>query len=289
LPVPWKSRLAVAKESRASYAGERPAKHAKHTKRGSRSPFASFRVFRGHQSSSASVSDPWAAATAHLIKADPILAKIIREVGPCRLKRQKGGFAHLAQAIVNQQLSKAAADSIMKRLIAVAGSKHLTAESFQALSDKALKTAGISARKIGYLRDLAGKVIAGQLDFRRLPRLSDLPAASVAAQAGEEVIRELTQVKGIGRWTADLPVPCLSVNRQARQTGMYLIFVLCRPDVLPLDDTALRSSIADLYRLKTEGNVATIAATGDPWRPFRTVASWYLWSWRNGVSENARG
>jgi DNA-3-methyladenine glycosylase II len=147
----------------------------------------------------------------------------------------------------NQQLSKAAADSIMKRLVAVAGNRHLTAESFQAVSDKALKTAGISARRIAhaetelpsegglalrslgegeYLRDLADKVLSGQLDFHRLPRLSD-----------EEVIRELTQVKGIGRWTAE----------------MYLIFVLCRPDVLPLDDTALRSSIADHVGVKVRG------------------------------------
>jgi len=292
--------LAVAKESPATYSGESPAKHAKHTKKGSLSPFASFRVFRGQTSPSS--SDPWAAATAHLIKADPILAKIIREVGPCRLKRQKGGFAHLAQAIVNQQLSKAAADSIMKRLVALAGGKPLAPEMFciprevarsptqqsrgahetrqthekekaspvsrpfayfagssplrsPVLSDKALKTAGISARKTACLRDLAGKVIAGQLDFHRLPRMSD-----------DEVIRELTQVKGIGRWTAE----------------MYLIFVLCRPDVLPLDDTALCSAIAGLYRLKEKGDGASMAAIGDSWRPYRTAASWYLWSWRNG-------
>jgi DNA-3-methyladenine glycosylase II len=184
-------------------------------------------------------------------------AKIIRAIGPCRLKRQKGGFAHFAQAILNQQLSKAAADSIMKRLVALAGNKRLTAGSLQALSDKALKSTGVSARKIAYLRDLAEKVLSGQIDFRRLPHLSD-----------EEVIRELTHIKGIGRWSAE----------------MYLIFVLCRPDVLPLDDTALCAAIANLYRLKEGCDRATIAAIGDAWHPHRTAVSWYLWAWRNRIS-----
>ena len=243
--------LARAKESRATYSpgGTRSVASGR-----------SARV-RGGTGSIPSASDPWSAATVHLIKADPTLAKIIREIGPCRLKRQKGGFAHLAQAVVNQQRSKTAADAIMKRLVALAGDKHLTAESLHALSDKALKSAGISARKIGYLRDLAERVLSGQLDFHRLARLSD-----------EEVIRELSQVKGIGRWTAE----------------MYLIFVLCRPDVLPLDDTALCSAIADLYRLKEKGDGASIAAMGETWRPYRTAASWYLWSWRNEASKGTR-
>jgi adenine-specific DNA-methyltransferase len=212
----------------------------------------------GHSSAgtsiAASASDPWASAIAHLIKADPILAKIIRDVGPCRLKRQKGGFAHLAQAIVNQQLSKAAADAIMKRLVALPGNKRVTAESLQTLSDAAIKSAGVSVRKIAYLRDLAGNVLTGQLDFRRLPHLSD-----------EEVIRELTEVKGIGRWTAE----------------MYLIFVLGRPDVLPLDDTALRAAIGSIYQLKESTDRSGVTAIADSWRPYRTIACWYLWSRRN--------
>jgi DNA-3-methyladenine glycosylase II len=107
-----------------------------------------------------------------------------------------------------------------------------------------------------------GEVVLTQtLNFHRLPRLSD-----------DDVIRQLTQVKGIGRWTAE----------------MYLIFVLCRPDVLPLDDSALSSAIADSYRLKEKTDAATIAAIGDAWRPFRTVASWYLWSQRNLDSRGTR-
>jgi adenine-specific DNA-methyltransferase len=197
----------------------------------------------------------WPTATKHLITVDPILAKIIRDVGPCRLTKQTGGFAHLAQAIINQQLSKSAADAIFKRLRALAENKHLSAHSLQTLPDKALKSVGVSARKIAYLRDLADKVNSAQLDFHRLPRLSD-----------EEVISVLTQVKGIGRWTAE----------------MYLIFVLGRSDVLPLDDTALRSAICDAYQLKDKDDGASIAAIGDLWRPHRTLACWYLWSWRNG-------
>lgn len=126
-------------------------------------------------------------------------AKIIREVGPGRFKRQKGGFAHLAQAIVNQQLYKGATDSIMNCLIVLVGNKHLTAESLQALSDKALKSAGISARKIAYLRDIGDNVLEGKLDFHCLPSLSD-----------EDVIRELIQSKGIDKWKAEI----------------YLIFIL---------------------------------------------------------------
>ena len=244
--------LAMAKESRAAYSGEAPAKHAKTREKGP--PFTSFRVFRGQSSEALSATDPWAAATAHLIKADPILAKIIREIGPCRLKRQKGGFAHLAQAIINQQLSKNAADAIMKRLLALVGNKHLTAESLRAMPDKALRSAGVSARKISYLRNLANKVLTGQLDFHRLPRLSD-----------EEVIAELTQVKGIGRWTAE----------------MYLIFVLGRPDVLPLDDNALRSAMTQYYSLKADRDSQEFVVLAEKWRPFRAVACWYLWGWRN--------
>lgn len=219
--------LAVAKEERGTYSKKKPVPCA-------------------------SDADPWSAAIAHLIKADPILAKIIREIGPCRLKRQKGGFVHLAQAIINQQLSKAAADAIIKRLVALARNKNLTAESLQGLTDKALKSVGVSGRKIACLRGLADNVGSGQLDFRRLPRLSD-----------EEVIRELTHVKGIGRWTAE----------------MYLIFVLGRPDVLPLDDTALRAAICGIYQLKEDGWGDRIARINEMWRPYRTIGSWYLWAW----------
>jgi len=138
--------------------------------------------------------------------------------------------------------------------MALIGNRLLTAESFQALSDKALKTVGISARKIAYLRDLADKVISDRIDFRRLGRLSD-----------DEVIRRITCVKGIGRWTAE----------------MYLIFVLCRPDVLPLDDSALRSAIRAIGLWQVGDSDESVHTIAESWRPFRSIACWYLWTAKN--------
>lgn len=235
--------LVVAKERQAEYSVKESVRSA--------------RRHSGRTTSVTSVADhdTWSAATVQLIKADSILAKIIRANGPCRLTKQTGGFAHLAHAIINQQLSKHAADAILKRVLNLVDNKRLTVETFQTMPDEALKTAGVSTRKIAYLRDLADKVHSRQLDFDRLSHLSD-----------EEVIHELTRVNGIGRWTAE----------------MYLIFVLNRTDVLPMDDTALCSAIRDLYRLKEKSDTAAITVIGDSWRPHRTLACWHIWAWRNG-------
>jgi DNA-3-methyladenine glycosylase II len=188
----------------------------------------------------------YSAAIAHLRAADPTLAGVIDGVGPCLLAPTGHRFATLVDAIVSQQISVKAAETIMARLTAVVG--ELTPAAILATSDEALRGAGLSGQKTRYLRDLAGHAAAGALD--QLPGLND--DAAIAA---------LTAIKGIGRWTAEI----------------YLLFALGRPDVLPADDLGLRYAVQQFYGFDAPPPAAAVRATGETWRPYRSVASWYLW------------
>src|ERR1700733_13052444 len=157
-------------------------------------------------------------AVNHLKKCDPVLCAIIQRVGPCRMEFGVPEFASLAEAIVYQQLNGKAAVTIFNRFVAVAGDP-LTPQGILNLSDEQLRGVGLSKQKSSYLKDLAAKTSAGLLDFTRLPKLSD-----------EEVIQQLTQVKGIGEWTAH----------------MFLIFSLRRPNVLPTGDYGVQMAVKKL-------------------------------------------
>jgi DNA-3-methyladenine glycosylase II len=185
----------------------------------------------------------------HLSAVDPTLAALIRRVGPIEQRLETAAYSSLASAIVAQQLSDAAAATIWKRLVAALGGDPTPAHVLSA-EDETLRGAGLSRGKVAFLRDLAHRVADGSLDLAHVATLPD-----------EDVITALTAVKGIGRWTAE----------------MFLIFSLGRPDVLAVDDGALRATVAWLYDLNGEDERAAIARIGAPWAPYRTCASLYLW------------
>jgi len=199
-------------------------------------------------------------ATLHLRKACPKMSEIIERVGPCRIAFREPVFDTLVRSIVYQQLSGKAAATIFGRLSdAVANSKgELTPRGLLKLTPEEARALGLSQQKYRYLRDLAERSVARQVDFAKLPGLSD-----------EDVIAHLTQVKGVGVWTAH----------------MFLIFALRRPDVLPTGDLGVRTAIKrawGLEALPTPEEMETIAAA---WKPYRSFASWYLWRSLDGPAE----
>ncbi len=190
----------------------------------------------------------YADATAHLGAVDPVLAKIISNVGPCTLQPESHGFMTLVDAIVSQQISLKAAAAIMARVVAAVAP--LTPANLLAQPPETLRALGLSGQKARYLLDLAAHVDDGRIDLATLPELDD-----------EAIIAQLLPVKGIGRWTAE----------------MYLIFALGRPDVLPVDDLGLRQGVQRAYGHPALLGRAELAALAAPWRPYRSVATWYLW------------
>ena len=188
-------------------------------------------------------------AIVHLKKCDPVLATIIERIGPYRVEYGEPTLHSLAEAIVYQQLNGKAAVTIFKRFTDLAGNP-VTPQGILKLSEEQMRAAGLSKQKLSYLRDLAEKAQAGIVDFARLPDLSD-----------EEVIRHLTQIKGIGVWTAQ----------------MFLIFSLGRLDVFPHDDLGVRAAIRNLYALDDLPDRETSHRIAMPWRPYASVASWYCW------------
>ena len=190
-------------------------------------------------------------AIAHLCAADPVLARIIDAVGPYQLRRDPGHFYALFSSIVSQQISVRAAAAVMRRVEALfPPDEGLTAPGVVALGTDPLRTAGLSGQKTRYVLDLAERVAGASLDLERVAALDD-----------EEVIAALTQVKGIGRWTAE----------------MFLIFSLGRPNVLPVDDLGFRTAVKRHYDLAELPRRDDLHALGARWAPYRTVATWYLW------------
>lgn len=203
-------------------------------------------------------------ATAYLRDIDPIMARSIERVGECTLTPNPNLFETLVDAIISQQISVKAADAIMGRLRRTAlgdAGGLVTPASLLPLGPDALRAAGLSPQKIRYIRDLTERVSSGQLNLAQLSELDD-----------EAVITELVKVKGIGRWTAE----------------MMLIFSLGRPDVLPVDDLGFLEGVRDAYSLQTRPTPGELRARGEIWRPFRTFATWYMWSIRRLAQNNAR-
>jgi DNA-3-methyladenine glycosylase II len=188
-------------------------------------------------------------AVNHLKKCDPVLRAIIERVGPCRMEFGAPEFSSLAESIVYQQLNGTAAATIFNRFAALAG-EPLTPEGILKLSDEQLRSVGLSKQKSAYLKDLSAKAAAGVLDFARLPDLSD-----------DEVIEHLTQVKGIGVWTAH----------------MFLMFSLRRPNVLPTGDYGVQVAIKKHYRKRKLPKPKDMEKIARAWEPYRSVACWYMW------------
>jgi DNA-3-methyladenine glycosylase II len=188
-------------------------------------------------------------AVNHLKKCDPVLRAIIERVGPCRMQFGLADFCSVAEAIVYQQLNGKAAATIFKRFAELAG-EPLTPEGILKLTDQQLRGAGLSKQKSSYLKDLAAKTSTGLLDFGRLADLPD-----------EEVIKHLTQVKGIGVWTAH----------------MFLIFSLRRPNVLPTGDYGVQVAVKKHYKKRKLPKPKDMEKIARPWEPYRSVACWYMW------------
>jgi DNA-3-methyladenine glycosylase II len=194
----------------------------------------------------------YARARRLLLRRDPVLAALIREYGPCGLAaaQRSDHFSALVRAIVFQQLSTKAASTIYSRMVALLPHPELTPQALAAISDEQLRLAGISRQKGGYLRDLCAKVLAGDVPLDDLEQMDD-----------EEVIQALTKIKGIGRWSAE----------------MFLMFRLHRPDVLPVGDLGIMNAVMKVYRLRKKPTAERLLRLGEAWRPYRSVASWYLW------------
>jgi DNA-3-methyladenine glycosylase II len=198
----------------------------------------------------------YARAQRLLMRRDPVLGAAIKAIGPCGLaeRQRPDHLTALLGAIVSQQLSTKAAATIFNRVIALCpgqgAGQPLVFHAIDALGDGALRGAGLSGQKIGYVRDLCARVRDGRLCLDDLETLPD-----------DVVIERLTTVKGFGRWTAE----------------MFLMFRLHRPDVLPVGDLGIVKAVQRLYRLRTPPDARRILKIGEPWRPYRSVASWYLW------------
>jgi len=190
------------------------------------------------------------AGTAHLRAADARLRALIDRVGPCDLRLRKGIYRSLFRSVLYQQLAGPAAAAIERRVYALFGGVIPAPEDFLRAGAAELRGAGLSRQKLAYLRDLAARFADGRLRAPRLARMSN-----------EEIIEAVTTVHGIGEWTAH----------------MLLIFSLGRPDVLPVGDYGVRKGMQSLYRLRELPKPHTMERIAAPWRPYRSIASWYIW------------
>jgi DNA-3-methyladenine glycosylase II len=201
------------------------------------------------------------AAARHIAKADPVMARIVREIGPFALEPEQSRppFHSLVHAVAHQQLNGTAASTILKRFIALfPGRKFPRPEDLATVSDDQIRKAGFSRAKILSIRDIAEKTLAGVVPTSR----------RIVAMKDDEIVERLTEVRGVGRWTVE----------------MLLIFKLGRPDVLPADDFGVRNGFRLGYGLKEMPRVKELLAHGECWRPYRTAAAWYLWR----VADRAR-
>ncbi|MEN6606361.1 MAG: DNA-3-methyladenine glycosylase [Bryobacteraceae bacterium] len=193
---------------------------------------------------------PMRKAIRHLKQADAVMARLIEGIGPCRIRFLDPAFETLAKSIVYQQLSGKVASVIFERLKATANGRKLTPKAFLAVDTETLRGVGLSRQKIEYLRGLAQSSQSGEVNFRALQRMDDA-----------EVLKVLTGIKGIGVWTVH----------------MFLIFALRRPDVMPIGDLGIRAAVRKAYGMEAVPTPVEVGELAESWRPYRTLASWYLW------------
>ena len=184
-----------------------------------------------------------------LLRSDKKLGPLIRRIGPCSMRITKNPFQTLVEAIIYQQLSEASATAITKRFLKLY-KKFPTPRQVNNTTDKKLKDIGLSGTKINYIKGLAKLVVKKEIDFRKISKLSD-----------EQVIEELTKIKGIGNWTAQI----------------YLMFCLQRKDVFPVGDLGIQKGIRDLFSLKELPDPKTMEKFSSRWKPNRSIACWYIW------------
>jgi DNA-3-methyladenine glycosylase II len=187
-----------------------------------------------------------------LSKRDPVIRDLIRHHGPCGLAdaQHEDAFTALTHSIISQQLSTKAADTIAGRFNTLFRGLPTPAAVAQ-VDDGQLRAVGLSGQKVRYMRDLCARITDGSLPLAEVNELPD-----------EDVIQSLMQVKGIGRWTAE----------------MFLMFRLHRPDVLPVDDLGILKAVQRAYGLRKLPRAERLTKIGEPWRPYRSVACWYLWA-----------
>jgi DNA-3-methyladenine glycosylase II len=187
------------------------------------------------------------------MRRDPVLGAAIRQIGPCGLaeRQRKDHLSALVMAVVSQQLSTKATSTIYGRFAALFPEGQISsAAAIATFDDQTLRGVGLSTQKVRYLRDLSARIEDGRLRLDELDTLSD-----------EDVVQRLTAVTGFGRWTAE----------------MFLMFRLHRPDVLPVADLGIVNAVQRLYKLKKPPDSKRLAKIGEAWRPYRSVACWYLW------------
>lgn len=193
-------------------------------------------------------------AVLHLLRADKVLACVIKQVGPCPLAPRRGvpPYQALVRSVTFQQLNGTAAETIFRRMLALFPGKRFPApEDILAAPDEKMRSAGLSRAKTAAIKDIAAKTIAGVVPPRRI----------IAKMSDAEIIEQLTTIRGVGPWTVE----------------MLLMFTLGRPDVLPATDYGVRSGFARVYGLKELPSPKELLAHGECWRPHRSVASWYMW------------
>lgn len=206
-------------------------------------------------------SDVSASAIAYLSEHDPIMASIIERIGPCTLVPNPNVFEGLIDAIISQQISVKAADTVVARLRAALPDGRIAPEALINLEHDDLRALGLSTPKSRYIRNLTEQVVSGQLQLEALSEQDD-----------ETVIQTLIVLKGIGRWTAE----------------MILIFNLGRSDVLPVDDLGFLEGTREVYNLPARPTRKEMQTLGEQWRPYRTFATWYLWAARRLSMNNQR-
>jgi DNA-3-methyladenine glycosylase II len=195
-------------------------------------------------------TDPFRTATKFLARADAVLARIIQSVGPCTLTPDPDGFGVLIRSVISQLISTKAAVTIGNRLRALCGDDGLVPSAILARTEDELRGVGLSGAKTRSIRTLATEVHEGRLDLPALVEVED-----------NAIDQTLTALPGIGPWTAE----------------MYRIFCLGRLDVLPVADLGLRAAVQKQFALEAMPDKRTLIERGNPWRPYRTVATWYLW------------
>jgi DNA-3-methyladenine glycosylase II len=201
---------------------------------------------------------PYLKARRHLSRREPRFKPVIAHVGTCTLKPNPDHFGVLARSIISQQISSKAAMAISGRLVGQCGKKGLRPERIAQLSDEAMRGCGLSAGKLLSLRSLTEHFLEDRM-LKKVKTLSD-----------EEVFDHLIPIRGIGPWTVD----------------MFLIFSLGRLDILPVGDLGLRSGVQTLFERQEMPVVSEIIELAEPWRPYRSIATWYLWRSKGAVPQS---